>query len=379
MTGTVTIPAGVASLKVEGLGLACTPSRVLCTVAAPAGGRSLFASIVAGTLTADGFTVDLSGPTSTTPGYKLHWFASLSFLASDTFETYAAGLSVPVTMNDGKAWGAAWSWTVGDLGLVSEDTFETYSVSSDVTGETLNGEGAWGTPWSWGSGDLGLRCSDNMDGYSPVVDVPGGSVSINMAGATPGQFKYENLASSIVLEANAFYYLVSYEVSGGDNWYDSNSIFQITGVGQIQPVYSASATSWIEITATLYYCKGYVPTSLKYGSGIEFAVSVTLGTARNNFTGNVGIRIEVGPDPITVTALARWCISGNSATHTVKIVKSFLPVNSLSGGTGWAGPYVDRVNDLGIRSNDRMETYSDAASVSGLNGGTGWAGAYVDR
>jgi hypothetical protein len=56
------------------------------------------------------------------------------------------------------------------------------------------------------------------------VDVPGGSVSLNMAGKTPGQYAYANLASPVTLAANDTYYLVTQEAAGGDKWYDYSTV-----------------------------------------------------------------------------------------------------------------------------------------------------------
>jgi hypothetical protein len=51
-------------------------------------------------------------------------------------------------------------------------------------------------------------------------DVPGASVSVSMANATPGVFQYAALASPVTLSAYTSYYLVSYETSNADTWYD---------------------------------------------------------------------------------------------------------------------------------------------------------------
>ncbi len=50
--------------------------------------------------------------------------------------------------------------------------------------------------------------------------------------------------------------------------------------------------------------------------------SVSGGTLRNNFTGEVGFQIDVGASSITVQQLARWVVSGNTGTHTVQIWSS---------------------------------------------------------
>ncbi len=59
------------------------------------------------------------------------------------------------------------------------------------------------------------------------------------------------------------------------------------------------------------------------GSGsTTLASSVALETLRSNFSGWVGFRFAVGGAPITVTQLGRWVVSGNSGSHTVKLVDS---------------------------------------------------------
>ena len=56
------------------------------------------------------------------------------------------------------------------------------------------------------------------------VDVPGGTVSISLPSGTPGQIAYALLASPVTLAANTSYYLISSEMSGGDQFYDLGSV-----------------------------------------------------------------------------------------------------------------------------------------------------------
>lgn len=51
-----------------------------------------------------------------------------------------------------------------------------------------------------------------------------------------------------------------------------------------------------------------------------FITSSPVTSLRSDFTGCVGFRFTVGASNITITDLARWVVSGNSGTHTVKIV-----------------------------------------------------------
>jgi hypothetical protein len=62
------------------------------------------------------------------------------------------------------------------------------------------------------------------------VLVPGGSAQVNMAGCTPGQFRYASLVSPVALETNASYYLATQEVSGSDRWYDYGAVSTSSGI-----------------------------------------------------------------------------------------------------------------------------------------------------
>ncbi len=54
----------------------------------------------------------------------------------------------------------------------------------------------------------------------------------------------------------------------------------------------------------------------------RFFVSRTGGTARNDSAGWFGMKITTGPDPLVVKSLGRIFISGNTGTHTIKIVRA---------------------------------------------------------
>lgn len=61
-SGEYSLPAGQVSGSVTGLALGFTPVRVMVVIRKPAGGYQLWASIVDGSLTTDGFDFELSGP-----------------------------------------------------------------------------------------------------------------------------------------------------------------------------------------------------------------------------------------------------------------------------------------------------------------------------
>jgi hypothetical protein len=58
-------------------------------------------------------------------------------------------------------------------------------------------------------------------------------------------------------------------------------------------------------------------------ASVPFVTGQTLSpTAQNNYGGWVGFKFTVGGSAMTVTELARWVRSGNTGTHTVKIVNA---------------------------------------------------------
>ncbi len=75
----------------------------------------------------------------------------------------------------------------------------------------------------------------------------------------------------------------------------------------------------------------YGPLSFTYGPSTPFVTGQTLGTSRNNFTGWVGYRFTVGSSPITVNQLGRWVVSGNTGTHSVKLVLASTGVDVPNG------------------------------------------------
>ena len=67
------------------------------------------------------------------------------------------------------------------------------------------------------------------------------------------------------------------------------------------------------------------------GSSTNYVTSFSLGTARNNFSGWVGMSVTVGNTPLTVTALGRMEVAGNTGNHTVQIVNASGQVLAADG------------------------------------------------
>ena len=61
-------------------------------------------------------------------------------------------------------------------------------------------------------------------------------------------------------------------------------------------------------------------TTVAAGTGTSFVTSFTPSHLRQDFSGWVGMTLNVGAADLSVSALGRWVVAGNSAAHTVKVV-----------------------------------------------------------
>ncbi|MBV8730114.1 MAG: immunoglobulin domain-containing protein [Acidobacteriia bacterium] len=149
------------------------------------------------------------------------------------------------------------------------------------------------------------------------ADLAGASANVTMAG-TAGQFVYASLASPVVLSANTTYYVVSQETAGGDQWYDYNTTATTTFAANLSGAVYGTAPPYIFVAGSAGHM--YVPVDFKYTA--TYVISANLGTLRSDFTGWVGMAVTIGGSPITVSALGRIVVAGNSASHAIKLVNA---------------------------------------------------------
>lgn len=162
------------------------------------------------------------------------------------------------------------------------------------------------------------RASDGALVASTLIDMSTGS-------ADALGFKYVSLANAVTLNANGAYYIASYEAAGGDAWYDhvSTSLSTTTAAAVTGAAYRFNDV-WTVIGGS---GSSYAPVNLKYqgqsGNGENALVTgvSNLGVLRNDFGGFVGTKFTVGNAPMTVTHLGRYFVSGNSGSHSLKLVR----------------------------------------------------------
>ncbi len=158
-----------------------------------------------------------------------------------------------------------------------------------------------------------------------------GTVSVATSGLAPG-FTYATLSAPVTLAANTSYYLLSYETSGQDQWYNADTTLTPSGVATIPNAeYSvnngafnavASANASFGPVNFLYTTGATSSGGTTSGSGTSFVTGQSLGTLRNNYTGWAGTEFTVGSTALSVSRLGRWVVSGNTGTHSVELVQA---------------------------------------------------------
>ncbi len=177
---------------------------------------------------------------------------------------------------------------------------------------------------------LGRICvANNVQTHAvKFVDVGDGSdvvvVSVNMAGCAPNQFAYASI-TPITLPAGTSYYLVSQETQNGDQWYDESGISATNVAAVNSAVYSYNGV-WYPIGEAN---TSYVPPNFQYSvvtpdPNPPFVTGYNLNNRRlrSDFTGWVGLKLTTGPAGMSVNALGRIFVSGNTGNHLVKLVRA---------------------------------------------------------
>jgi len=172
-------------------------------------------------------------------------------------------------------------------------------------------------------------------------DLPGASVTVATAGAPVG-FKYATLAAPVTLNAYSSYYLLCQETLNGDKWYQGNTtLIPAPGVATINN--AASTKDGITYTNALGSNNCHVPVSFTYSyAPEEFMTGHTMTTLRNDYTGWLGMEMTLGSADLLVSQLGRWVVSGNTASHIVKLVDAETGADIASSTVSTMGATANR-------------------------------------
>jgi hypothetical protein len=173
---------------------------------------------------------------------------------------------------------------------------------------------------------------------STGLDVPNAFVTVNTAGATAGTFVYGTLSSPVTLNANATYYMVSQEVSFGDQWYSNGTGAQTTNAATLNGVLwgppnwqftEAPGQMWGPIDFT------YIPpisVTVSPTAALLFASQTQQFTAAVNAAANPAVTWSITPTtgagtisqsglytaPASITAQQNVVVTATSVTDTTK-------------------------------------------------------------
>jgi len=132
---------------------------------------------------------------------------------------------------------------------------------------------------------------------SDGTDVPGSSITINTAGVTPGIYVYGAFTNVVTLAANATYYVLTQETSGGDQFYDNDTVAQTTTDASLLASVFGSGSSYTAVGGTP--ARLYGPVDFKYAAVNVSPTTVTLFAGQTQqFTGTVS---GVGDNSVTWT------------------------------------------------------------------------------
>ena len=268
------------------------------------------------------------------------------------------------------------------------------------------------------AGNSGTHTVKLVDAASGA-DVPAGSVSVATAGAAPAAFRHAELTAPVSLRAGATYHLVSLETAGGDAWYDYDTQVVTTGAatnagvaygpvgepgrwvtagaggqafGPVNLLYTTGAATTTPTTGVATTTTSVAPnttttvtapttTTTAPGNttsaarGTAVVTSFTPTRLRQDFSGWVGMQVRIGPGDLTVSALGRWVVAGNSGRHSVKLVDAASGADVVGGSVSVATAgapagafrYADLAAPVTLRAGARYHLVSEETA-----GGDAW-------
>jgi Bacterial Ig domain/IPT/TIG domain len=174
------------------------------------------------------------------------------------------------------------------------------------------------------------------------ADVPGASVSINMAaGTATNDFKYVALAAPVTLSANTAYYVASQETSGGDQWYDSNTVLTTTNIGVVNNAVQKPNNNWQSAGSTN---NSFGPVDFKYISQaplpnvtyhLHKEASATSGLFKLDTAGPDAASFPMQTTDLKGQALGEKLINAFDTQAAVLGQAGYLPAGSITTITLW--------------------------------------------
>ncbi|MET0650390.1 MAG: Ig-like domain-containing protein [Pyrinomonadaceae bacterium] len=197
------------------------------------------------------------------------------------------------------------------------------------------------------------------------ADVAGASVSVNTAAGTASNgFKYVALAAPVTLAANTAYYLVSQETSGGDQWYDSNTVLTTTSVAAVNNAVQRPSSSWVAVGGAN---NSHVPVDFKYTAGTPAQTAVYHLHKEASVTGGLFQLTTAGPDA-TSQAMQTANLQGQATGE--KLINAFDTQSPVLGRAGYVPAGATATFTLWMKNTGTAGTMFPRVKLN-LNGPTG--------
>ncbi len=267
-------------------------------------------------------TVPVAAVNSTAYFYSGSWYSSGSANTSyvpPNFQ-YSVVTPSPITVNVAAS-PAGPSFIVDGSTSTAAQTLTWSSGTSHTIAAPSPQSAGVGTQYAWSG------WSDN--GAISHTVAPTGDTTYT------ANFTTQYLLTTSVSPAGSGTIAASPSSTGG--YYNSGTSVQLTATAAANCAFSnwsgnlAGSTNQTSITMSApqtvtanFQCSGPPPAAFLTGYALNGP------SLRNDLTGLVGMKLTVGANPLTVSALGRICVANNAQTHTVKFV-------NVSDGSGVAG------------------------------------------
>ncbi|MBV9744112.1 MAG: Ig-like domain-containing protein, partial [Acidobacteriia bacterium] len=208
----------------------------------------------------------------------------------------------------------------------TSNTAVTWSIPTNAPG-TISQTGLYSAP----SSPITSSTTVTVTATSVADTTKSGTALVTLSPPVPPTITQQPVSATVLAGQTATFSIMAI---GGSLAYQWQSLPQ--GGGSFSNIAGATSSSYttpaalLTSNATQFRCivtnsagttSSSGATLTVVASGMHFiSAPPTTGTPRSNFGGWVGMSVTVGSSPITVVNLGRYVLSGNTQTHTVKIV-----------------------------------------------------------
>ncbi len=239
-------------------------------------------------------------------------------LTASSLNTYrGANNLLTLAMAPGTYFGGSLVWASREHGTLAAPVLELTTASLQLSRPgffTVSAGGSGTVELAWfdgASGESGFRIERRVANgqWILLASTPPNTTNFTDASALPGVI-YEYRVRATGSSSNDS----TWATMGGSTLQHTDAADIVAPAwsedGSVINIANAPAGSACVPTGFTYYP---APTAFVTGQTLS-------ATTRNNYTGQLGMKFTVGANPLVIAELGRWVVSGNSGSHTLKLV-----------------------------------------------------------